>query len=140
MLKKIVVLVLVLCALTMSLSVVSAADDEYNYWFDFPDEIEYSYRSASVARIKTASGSAYVKQNGSSISTYYYMLLAPTSTPIGSSGTMAANRLNISSSGTYYFTWKSGYGGLNTGYYYLAATPNPDITHDEYVTSGKWRP
>ena len=138
MLKKIVALVLVLCALTMTFSVVSAAT--YSYTFNFPKGISGSYRSVPVAKIKTTSGSAYVQQNGNSISTFYYMLVAPTSTPLGSAGTMAANRLNVSSSGTYYFTWKSGYGGVNTGYYYLAATPNHDVTHDAYTTSGTWSP
>ena len=95
-----------------------------------------------MAKNKLDYNSPYVNQRGASIWTKYVLLRSNSSTAEEAHGTVSTNYLSINNSGQKNFTWKTGYGGYNSGYYYLAAFPDIDKNpvFDGYSTSGTWAP
>lgn len=101
-----------------------------SYSLDIPGTYVHSMRSTS-SYVKTTSSTPYVKPNKNSISTNYFLSPKPLSS------TQATDIIPISSIEKKTFTWKTGYGGIDTSYC-LSAYPNVTGDYDAYNVSGEW--
>ena len=119
-----------IAVLTMAASSVSALAD-HAYSFNLP-----ALHQSNYIRYSTSYGAGgfrpYVTQTTySTPRTYYYIA------PSGSS-TAASSNTSTTVSGTYYMTYKSGYGGTGQNYR-LAGYPTQTEAHSSYTVSGRFR-
>ncbi len=139
-LKKLAMAVLILTVF-LSCSVTSAYADEYatlEYRFSFVNDSADEYGvSASPQQVEVLN-SAFVRQNYASAPTLYWLCIPKAD---GSGANITANRAtnvvhNVTTRGTYFFTYNTGYGGYLANFYLVGMPEAYDF--DDYTVSGDW--
>lgn len=102
----------------------------YSFSLSMPNYFVGSMRSTSLQK-KTSYTTPYVSPSVNTVPTDYFL------SPQRIDSTLATNILNISNATRHNFTWKSGYGGINTSYC-LSAYPHMTGSWDAYTTRGTW--
>ncbi len=139
-LKKLVMVVLLLTVF-LSCSATSAYADEdeiLEYRFSFVDDNstgEYGV-SESPQQVEVLN-SAFVRQNYASAPTLYVLCLENSSGTGPSISSWATEVIgDVTTGGTYPFTYKAGYGGYRVDFY-LVGMPRA-MEFDNYTVSGDW--
>lgn len=104
------------------------------FQFSFPNYVSGSLRKTPYYLTKDTSSTPYVQTNNSTISTVYFLA------PYDQELVMATHTRYITTAGTYYFTWNSGYGGIGT-FYRLEGYPDLNNgSWNAYSVNGTWSP
>lgn len=126
--KLSIVGLLVLAYFTFAFPLVSSAAS-FNFTFNPP----FTGSLKSTSKVTVSSGLPYVNPSHSATPTSYFL------SPTPGTAIEATNFItNISTSGTRFFTYKSGYGGTGQQYVLSAHPSNFDFV--KYTVKGNWKP
>ncbi len=126
--KSLIATMLISGLMTLLPSNIFAANYTLNIPYPFPGSMQ-----STAAVTKTSTARPYVSPSTSSVATNYFI------SPKPKSSTEATNQItNVTTTGTRYFTYLSGYGGKNVKYH-LSAYPTY-TEYDPYTVRGTWSP
>ena len=125
--KRVIALVLAACML-MGISLTASAANDYDLNITYPFQGSKKWTDAYT---KTTNATPYVKPKINTISTCYYLSTG------ANEETLTTNIITTSNTSKKEFTWKSGYGGINTSFR-LCAYPGIMTNYDPYNVRGEW--
>lgn len=126
--KSLIATMLLSGLMTLLPSNTFAASYRLNITYPFAGSMQ-----STAAITKTSTARPYVSPSTSSVATNYFI------SPKPKSYTQATNIItNVTTTGTKYLTYLSGYGGRNVNYH-LSAYPT-HTEYDPYTVRGNWVP